>query len=165
MLPRLFLLTSLRHLLWRLLLSFDLRLLAVEHLLFGSCQLRSTHIDVLRVLIFGKFGLLVIHVAASTLLLNLQLCTFHLGIILLLLDLFSFFLESDQSELSNLFLDTLLALHFILLSLCYIICLTVERGNGALVVSVATSFFARADCALGTLAFGNRLQDDVTHLI
>ena len=77
--------------------------------------MRLTHLHVLCDLIFGKFGLLVLHVAAPAVLLALELGALLLGLILLLLHLLSLLLEADQAELGDFLLDPLLALHLDLL--------------------------------------------------
>ena len=58
---------------------------------------------------------MVLHVAASSVLLALKLGALRLRLILLLLNFLGLLLEPDQSELGDLFLDSLLALHLKLL--------------------------------------------------
>ena len=135
------------------------------HLLLGCNKMSLTHLHVLCDLVFGKFILLVLHVAASTLMLALQLCALLLGLVLLLLHLLGLLLEADQAELGNLFLDALLALHLDLLLGGHVVAGGLRLGDRSLVVGVPAGLVPRAHCALSSLAFGDGLKDDVTLLV
>ena len=127
-----------------------------------------THFHVLCDLVFRKFSLLILHVTPSTVLLTLQLCALLFGLILLLLHFLGLLLEADQAELSNLFLDALLALHLDLLLGGHVIpgsATPLKLGDSRFIVGIPAGLVPCAHCALSSLAFGDGLKDDVTLLV
>ena len=142
---------------------------SVSLLRFGSDPLalllfhkRTSFVNVVssRHLILLQLGFLVLHVAASALLLLLEFDPLGIGLFLLLPDLLLFPLESDQSELSNFLLHALFAFHLLLLGWGEIL-VPSGLGNRTLGIGVAAGAIPLADMAYSSLALGDGLQDDV----
>ena len=136
-------------------LSFSCSLLSLSVLLqqVGLTELGSS-VD----LIVVKLRPLTVHVSSPSFLLLDQLDTLLLSLFLLLFDLLLLLLEADESELCNLLLNPLLALHFsLLIRRERLPVWSIQGCDRPFLVGVTTGSVALSNCRHSSLSFSDWL--------